>query len=76
MDLKKIFCIDAFKVLIILILLIFPYIVSFSGHSSTLDKEYGVEANEIHIGLPFSYVDMEYESDEEVGAYISRFTGS
>ena len=76
MNWKKIFGIDAYKVLIIMILLVFPYIVSFGGHASTPDTEWEINANEIHIGLPFSFIDMEYENNMEIGAYISRFSGS
>ena len=64
MNWKKIFGIDAYKVL------------SFGGHASTPDTEWEINANEIHIGLPFSFIDMEYENNMEIGAYISRFSGS
>jgi len=75
MEWKNILYIDGFKVIIIIILLSFPYIVSFGSHSSWPGGEMSLKAEEIHIGLPFSYINLEYVSEPRVG-YFSRFSGS
>jgi hypothetical protein len=84
MDLKNNLKIDGFKVLIIVILLLFPF-VRFSGISSSNDEfETSFTGNTISFGLPLSYIKMDYISQHEIteppqygtGGIITRFTGS
>jgi len=71
MDLKKIFCIDAYKVLIILILLLYPFI-GITTSTSTIEGETSYTGEHNFQGLPFTYLKFEYKFDEHADTYVPR----
>jgi len=59
-----------------MILLIFPVIYTYGGHSSTPEYDFNIRANNLHIGLPFPYLSWEYDLSKENTTYFTRFSGS
>ena len=73
MDFKKILKIDGFKVFVIMILLIYP----FMGSQAIVSTVEGVSEANIKqniCGIPFPYVQFEYTKDH-TGLHIPKFYG-
>jgi hypothetical protein len=75
MDWKKILKMDGFKVFVILMLLLFPYIGTVA-HSSTVDGETSFTGRNALLGLPFKYIYFKYEFDNSASMYIPTFWSS
>ncbi len=73
MNWDKILQINGFKVLVILILLLYPF-VSYTAHFSSEVGESSVQQG--LFGLPFSIFNFEYTFDENAKAYFPKFSGN